>query len=209
MSLQLRYMQPADIAAVVEIDKASFPGDTWSARSYHFEITQSLCSYMVVLEECHQPPPQPRQKWWQKLFGAAPATQESGTIVGYGGLWNIDAEGHISTIASHPKRRGRSYGEILFAAMCRRALMLGAGYIVLEVRVSNTVAQNLYLKYGFEIVATKRNYYRSDNEDAYDMRIDLENTRTVQQLEAHYQAIKQRIPFTDNFSHTLHPRLGK
>lgn len=207
MKLQLRYMKPADVPAVVEIDKVSFPGDAWSARSYTFEITQSMCSYMVVLEEC-QPLTQPTQGWWQRLF-RTPTPRESGMIVGYGGLWNIDAEGHISTIASHPQRRGRSYGEILFAAMCRRAARLGAEYIVLEVRVSNIVAQNLYLKYGFQIVTTKRNYYRSDNEDAYDMRLDLSDSRAVQQLETHYQAIQRRIPFTDHFSHTPHPRLGK
>jgi len=34
------------------------------------------------------------------------------------------------------------------------------------VRVSNTVAQNLYRKYGFVVVGRRPGYYRDNNEDA-------------------------------------------
>jgi ribosomal-protein-alanine N-acetyltransferase len=43
---------------------------------------------------------------------------------------------------------------------------MGARFMTLEVRVSNVVAQNLYLKYGFEARGTRRRYYTDNNEDA-------------------------------------------
>jgi [ribosomal protein S18]-alanine N-acetyltransferase len=41
--------------------------------------------------------------------------------------------------------------------------------VTLEVRVSNTVAQNLYTKYGFTQVGLRRAYYTDNKEDAYIM----------------------------------------
>ena len=39
----------------------------------------------------------------------------------------------------------------------------------LEVRVSNTVAQNLYVKWGFETKGVRKGYYLDNHEDAYIM----------------------------------------
>ena len=91
----------------------------------------------------------------------SPRVSAPGDILGYGGLWKIEGEAHISTIAIHPANRGLGYGEILLAGMFGKALQLNAEFIVLEVRVSNSVAQALYKKYGFNRVARKKNYYRS------------------------------------------------
>ena len=46
------------------------------------------------------------------------------------------------------------------------ALEVTARIMTLEVRVSNTVAQNLYLKYGFRQSGLRRRYYSDNNEDA-------------------------------------------
>src|SRR5690606_20053697 len=117
-----------------------------------------------------------------------------GLVVGYGGLWYIAGEGHISTIATHPDHRGLGYGEILLAAMIQRAITLQAEYIVLEVRVTNTIAQNLYRKYEFEIFGTKPNYYRLDNEDAYDMRLDLTDKAMIARFKRRFAAIRAQQP---------------
>jgi len=209
MDLRLRYMQGGDVTQVVEIDKLAFPGDSWSPRSYNFEIHDSTVSYLCVIERYNPQPATGMQRIWRQLIGHNTAIIEHWDITGYAGLWCIEDEAHISTIATHPDHRGCSYGEVLFLGMCRRAIMLGAGYIVLEVRVSNKVAQNLYHKHGFEIAATKKKYYRSDGEDAYDMRIDLTNDQRRQQIEISYRALQQRLPFEDLYSQTYHPRLGK
>ena len=107
---------------------------------------------MVVLERRTALSASAHAGWLNKLRGrlnGAGAESARGGILGYGGIWNIADEAHISTIATHPTHRGNGYGEILLAGIVGKALQLGAGYIVLEVRVSNQVAQRLYEKYGF------------------------------------------------------------
>jgi [ribosomal protein S18]-alanine N-acetyltransferase len=44
------------------------------------------------------------------------------------------------------------------------------------VRVSNRVAQNLYLKYGLVIVGTRPRYYRDNEEDAHIMTVEAVNS---------------------------------
>ncbi len=211
MSLILRYMRADDIREVSRIDRLCFE-PPWSRDSYAFEIKESKISHMVVLEEQASPipalPPQD-DGWMRRLSGwmrqESPAIAKSSLIVGYGGLWKIDGEAHVSTIATHPDQRGRGYGEILLAGMFRKALRLKAEYLVLEVRVSNAVAQNLYRKYGFSRHGRKRNYYRSDKEDAYDMRVSLDSS-VRQHFSQLYQQLHQSRGFHDAYSVARHPR---
>lgn len=205
-ALRLRYMERRDIPAVVDIDKASF-NPPWPARSYHYEVGESNVSYMLVLEKTVQEEVTGIKRLLSSLRGDETPTEETHVIVGYGGLWKIADEAHVSTIASHPEFRGNSYGEILLAGMIRRSIALEAEYIVLEVRVSNAVAQALYHKYNFEIVGTKKNYYRHDNEDAYAMRLDL-TPMCIAHFHTQYDALQTRAPFNDEYSHVAHPRRG-
>jgi ribosomal protein S18 acetylase RimI-like enzyme len=46
---------------------------------------------------------------------------------------------------------------------------MGADRATLEVRVTNLPAQKLYKRFGFEIVAMRRNFYSDTGEDAYVM----------------------------------------
>lgn len=211
MSLTLRYMQLPDIKQVAAIDHSSFQ-PPWSPDSYAFEIKESSVSHMVVLDRQSNPPPpaKARQNGWlanlgDKLRGNANARNGRGAIVGYGGLWKIEGEAHISTIATHPRQRGNGYGEILLAGMVGKALRLNAEFIVLEVRVSNAIAQSLYQKYGFRRYGRRRNYYRSDNEDAWDMRVamDRETRRRFSRL---YQELQDKHEFRDIYSWQARPR---
>jgi ribosomal-protein-alanine N-acetyltransferase len=202
MSLILRYMRLADIPEVTVIDHASFD-PSWSARSYQFEVSESTYSYMVVLEYGEDKP----KAGWRKLVPGLNGTPtDSQQIVGYGGLWNIMDESHISTIAAHPDFRGRGWGEIVLAGMIRRSIKLKATYVVLEVRVSNIVAQKLYLKYGFKTVATKVNYYHSNNEDAYEMRLNLDHRYYVAHFEERYAKLVEQHNLIDQFSDEAPPR---
>ena len=211
MSLILRYMRVEDIPLVNNIDSLCFE-PPWSKDSYAFEIKESRISHMVVLEEqlnATTVAAAEEEGWWQRfglwLRHGSPAAVETGAILGYGGLWKIDSEAHISTIATHPDHRGRGFGELLLAGMFRKALLLHAEYLVLEVRVSNEVAQNLYLKYGFSQHGRKRNYYRSDNEDAFDMRVQLDNGARERCLQL-YDQLSEIRNFRDNFTRVTHPR---
>jgi [ribosomal protein S18]-alanine N-acetyltransferase len=201
-TLILRYMQIIDIPQVVAIDNVSFD-PAWSARSYAYEIGESSYSHMVVLERIVEQP-MPR---WKRIFKSLSGQREAHRhIVAYGGLWNIAGEGHISTIAAHPDWRGHGFGEIVLAGMIRRALTLDAEYVVLEVRVSNAVAQNLYQKYEFKTAAVKPRYYRNNNEDAYDMRLDLTDETIIARFDQRFGHLKTRQPFTDLYTDVESPK---
>jgi [ribosomal protein S18]-alanine N-acetyltransferase len=207
MSLVLRYMRPSDIAEVAAIDKMSFT-PAWSARSYQFEISESTYSYMVVLEQSTDKP----KPGWRRLvpglnnlpgLNSLPGlngAHEGQRVVAYGGMWHIMDEAHISTIATHPEQRGNGWGEIVLAGMIRRGMMLRAVQAVLEVRVSNSVAQNLYQKYGFKTVATKPHYYHSNNEDAYEMHLNLDHRYYRAHFEERYARLMDRHGFIDQFT---------
>jgi len=205
MSLNLRYMRLPDIPEVSAIDRMAFD-PPWSPRSYQYEVTESNYSHMVVLEKTSDER-KPVSNWRRIIgnFGVLP--ESTSVIMGYGGLWNIVDEAHISTIATHPQFRGKGWGEVLLVGMIRRALTLNAAYIVLEVRVSNVVAQNLYKKYGFVNVGTKTNYYHSNNEDAYDMRLYLKDRETYRAtFDPRYEALQARHDFNDLYSDTQLPK---
>jgi ribosomal-protein-alanine N-acetyltransferase len=51
--------------------------------------------------------------------------------------------------------------------------------ILLEVRVSNTVANNLYRKLGFKEIAITPNYYSDNREDALVMSLQLDRDKST------------------------------
>jgi len=194
-NLTLRYMQLEDIPQVMAIDRLAFDLP-WSQRSYIYEITESDHSHMVTLEFSREIP----SGGWRHWLGFPHKPNLEKRVIGYGGLWNVVGEAHISTIAVHPKARGRGWGEILLAGMVRRSIGLGAEEVVLEVRVSNTRAQNLYRKYDFQQVGIKAQYYRNNNEDAYDMRLRIDNPAVCTQFEARYKELLSRHLFVDLYN---------
>lgn len=94
---------------------------------------------------------------------------EEGTIEGYAGLWRVLDEGQVTNIALKKTVRGKGYGELLVRVLMENAFDDGATVIYLEVRVSNTVAINLYRKLGFEVLSVRKKYYSEPQEDAYVM----------------------------------------
>jgi ribosomal-protein-alanine N-acetyltransferase len=201
-------MKSADIPQVMEIETASFT-PSWGEHSFHFEINESRVSYMVALTDSTLRPTQGLRRWWDTMRGVADPQEAEDHIMAFGGLWHIEEEAHISTIASHPAHRGKHYGEIVLAGMVQQAIRLGAQYVVLEVRVSNTVAQNLYSKYGFKTTTVKRGYYQNNKEDAYDMRLQLDEQGVLEQQARMYATLMARTPFVDLYTRTPHPRLER
>ena len=65
-----------------------------------------------------------------------------------------------------PEFRRKKIGEALLTTIIKYCRDEGVKYITLEVRVSNTAAINLYEKYSFKSLGTRKNYYQNNNEDA-------------------------------------------
>jgi ribosomal-protein-alanine N-acetyltransferase len=99
-------------------------------------------------------------------------------------------EAHITTIATHPDYRGRGIGELMISTLVGFAYTTQARYVTLEVRVSNSVAQNLYRKYGFSQTHIRRRYYSDNHEDAYVMSTqDI----TSESYRARYAELRERL----------------
>lgn len=169
----LRRMVMSDVDQVVTIDKAAF-STPWPPRTYRYEIANDR-SIMLVLQSSDLDSPAPLRengvlgRLKQYLVPPPTAAHTSAAVIAYSGFWYVADEAHISTIAVHPDWRGRKLGELLLWSMIRQAMRQQAAHVTLEVRVSNSLAQNLYRKYGFKINRRRKGYYRDDGEDAYEM----------------------------------------
>ena len=203
MSLHLRYMLLGDVPEVAMIDRLSFDL-SWSSRTYEFEITESDQSYMVVLETDTPLAVPFWRRWWKRpaWWGRDTLPQR---LIGFGGLWKVQDEAHISTIAVHPAYRGQGYGEILLAGMVEKGLALGAYYNALEVRVSNIRAQNLYRKYEFQVKEIKSRYYRNNDEDAYDMRAYYHTAGFAERLADRQAVLRERFSLIDSYTQSERP----
>jgi ribosomal-protein-alanine N-acetyltransferase len=182
-------MTEQDIERVQEIERRSF-STLWSAGTYRKELRNTAGSRYVVARSSPTPPP-PREmrspaprSWLARLFPAFFPQQFEPSpfpIVGYGGVWLSVDEGHITTIAVAPEWRGRGVGELLLNSLIDQAIFLGADVLTLEVRVSNLVAQQLYLKYGFRPAGTRPRYYTDNSEDALIMWTESVRTPAYQE----------------------------
>jgi len=209
-------MTLADIPAVMEIERASFPLP-WPEQAYRYELLQNANAHFIVAraQPAGRPAnihvaPLPRARlrarphgWLQRLLGFRPMSpgapegvspDDASIITGYAGMWMFVDEAHISTIASHPAWRGRGVGELLLLSLMREAERRAAIVVTLEVRVSNTVAQHLYLKYGFEQVGLRKRYYRDNGEDALIMTVQqFQRPEYKQRLAGLEQALRRRL----------------
>ena len=165
---ETRAMSEADIGQVVEIERESFP-TTWPHTAYRRELANQLARYLVVVDRTHAPvtPPPERRRFLLDFFrrGDQPAPT-SDYIVGYVGVWLMVDEAHIVAIAVRQAYRGRGLGESLLAEAIELALGNHQENVTLEVRRSNTAAQNLYEKFRFLKVGVRRRYYSDNGEDA-------------------------------------------
>jgi ribosomal-protein-alanine N-acetyltransferase len=175
-------MTKEDVALVTEIDREAFPTQ-WPPADYHYEIKNQLAHYIVACDDTitvekprKKPAPTGLRALLRRLLGRrSRVTQVNSTapsvshyIVGFAGFWIMADEAHITSIAVREAYRRRGIGEFLLIAVIDMAHELRARVVTLEVRVSNSAAQNLYTKYGFASMGLRRGYYidRRRNSDS-------------------------------------------
>lgn len=90
----------------------------------------------------------------------------NGRVIAYIVFWLIMDEGHILNIAVHPRYRKMGFGSLLIKYSLDFLLKNSGKVMTLEVRRSNIAAIALYKKFGFRVVAIRKNYYIKDREDA-------------------------------------------
>ncbi|MDR7856856.1 ribosomal protein S18-alanine N-acetyltransferase [Tissierella sp.] len=140
MSITVRGMEEKDLDRVMEIEAGAFT-TPWSRESFTLEITKNQLAKYIVAEM-------------------------DNLVVGYGGIWLIIDEGHITNIAADVHYRRIGVGDKLVEGLINICIERGIDSMTLEVRESNIAAQNLYKKYGFVEAGVRPKYYADDNEDA-------------------------------------------
>ncbi len=139
--LNIKYMQLCDLDEICEIEAKAYGEHHWSRESFVHEIENNLAKYYV-------------------------AKGENGQIFGYLGAWIIIDEAHITTLAVDPAHKRKKVAQSLMNCFIEDCYKNMVKYITLEVRVSNEPAINLYKKFGFNSLGTRKGYYQDNNEDA-------------------------------------------
>jgi len=200
----VRLMCKEDIPQVNEINREAFPTQL-PPPNYNNELNNKLAKYIVAYTEeektgdAENNPkiPEPAnglttmiKNWFHNgLFsGRTKVTPPRQRIVGFAGMWILLDEAHITNIAVRQSCQGGGVGELLLISIIDLAAEMKARMLTLEVRVSNTVAQNLYTKYAFTQVGLRRGYYTDNREDGVLMSTD---NITSQPFQAHFQKLKQ------------------
>ncbi len=142
-----RRMTPDDVEAVYAIELATFP-TPWTLDSFHYEMRENQYAHYIVAED------------------------ESG-IIGFCGMWLVIDAAQITNVAVVESVRGQGVGEALMREAMRIAREAKMDVMSLEVRVTNTVAQNLYRKLGFQDGGIRKGYYTDNGEDALVMWVNI------------------------------------
>lgn len=192
----IRLMRRQDVAQVSQIDREAFPTD-WPPTNFTRELENRLAYYIVACElplPTSSPaglPPEsgskPLLSILKQLFSRRKSTgsQTSATgeerVVGYAGMWILADESHITSIASRKEYRGQGVGEALLIALVDLAARHKARIVTLEARISNTTAQNLYTKFGFQKMGVRQGYYLDNREDAVIMSTEYIGSASFQE----------------------------
>ena len=140
-------MKEDDLFDVIEIEKEAF-SDPWTYEMFHSELSNSFSRLWVVREI-------------------------SGKLIGYICFWRVVDETHILNIAvqKHYRRKGIARNILVFAIDYWKRD--GVKTVLLEVRRSNKAAQELYEKFGFNVIVSRKRYYKNPVEDALVMALEL------------------------------------
>jgi len=193
LTYSVRPMGKGDIAQVNEIDREAFHSQ-WPPPNYQRELQNQLARYLVACDDSKtiEKPgvvrPESRiwrllslgKNWFAGNHGAdgEPPVVFQQFIVGFAGIWVMLDEAHLTNIAVRRDYQRRGIGELLLLSTLELARELEASFMTLEVRVSNTVAQSLYRKFGFTEAGVRPHYYLDNREDALLMSTPSLNSET-------------------------------
>jgi len=130
----IRPIDGDDLDAVVAIEAATYE-QPWSAAVWADELSQDTRTYLVA--------------------------DVNGDVVGYAGIMVVGEDAHVTTVVSSgivPR-----LGTRLMLELVREAIEAGAEHLTLEVRTSNTRAQELYRRFGLAPVGVRKHYYRGED----------------------------------------------
>ena len=138
--IEIVAMRPRHERAVLLIEQAVNP-KPWSAAVLHGELVLTDTREYFVAMDHNQ-------------------------VVGFGGLMIAVDDAHITNIGVKPARQRERIASRLMVTLIDAAWRRSASALTLEVRMSNTPAQELYRRFGFAPVGARKGYYQMPDEDA-------------------------------------------
>jgi ribosomal-protein-alanine N-acetyltransferase len=147
VSFSVSAVLPGDIAAVAEIERASF-SDPWSEESFRSMLGNPQTLFLV-------------------------ARDAERVVVGYTAGVGVREDGEILNVAVAPGARRQGVGALLLDAAIAELSNRRVTRLYLEVRESNAAAIALYRSRGFRQVTSRRNYYRRPVENALVLTLEI------------------------------------
>jgi ribosomal-protein-alanine N-acetyltransferase len=148
-TVRLRPMRKADLDVLLPHEQAMFGTESWSRDSYLDELADTELRHYLVAEDA------------------------DGQVLASAGLLTIAETAQILTIGVLPPARRRGIARLLVNALVAEARRRQAHEVLLEVRVDNKPARELYESEGFVVISTRRGYYDRGRVDAVVMRHEL------------------------------------
>lgn len=139
-----------NIFALQKIEKACFGKDAWSINNLRGEFENQYSHFFAEMRD--------------------------GQIVGYVCVRVMYEEAQVCNIAVLPEYCRQGIATQLMQTMLAFVFEQGCQRCELEVNVENTPAIQLYQKCGFQVVGTRKNFYRRtryNSRDAYTMVLEL------------------------------------
>ncbi len=137
--LKVESLTPADIAAVVALERQCF-SSPWDEALYAAALRRPFF----------------------RLWGI----KSAGVLASYVSVYHLGAELEIINIAVNPNQRRQGVGGALLRHVRAEARASSAERIILEVRRGNAPAIALYVSQGFTLSGTRPGYYPDTGEDA-------------------------------------------
>ena len=116
-------------------------GDFWSLEAYQREIDNPSSLVLGLTTEHHE-------------------------LLGFGCLWSVLEEAHITVLAVRPEYQGQGFGKAIVWGLLKKARDRNLEWATLEVRESNHIAIALYENFGFKEIGRRPTYYEVTGEDA-------------------------------------------
>lgn len=146
MEITITKASQKHLDGITAVENASFTLP-WSRKSFEAELNNETAVYFI--------------------------SADGNTVTGYIGMWEISGQCDITNIAVLPEYRNKGTGSALLKRLVSYCKENNLSPVTLEVRESNTTAQRLYEKFGFEPIGRRKRYYSDTNEDAIIMSLNL------------------------------------
>jgi ribosomal-protein-alanine N-acetyltransferase len=133
-------MRKRHVDDVLPIERVSYP-KPWTAGTFTSELEMAKRGERTYL-----------------------VARRAGTLVGYAGMMYVVDDAHVTNIAVAPAEQRRGVANRLLAELAWEALARHCQAMTLEVRVTNTGAQELYRRFGFVPAGIRQRYYENTDD---------------------------------------------